>query len=167
LRSANNGQTLSRIERASAAFLAAGLARKVEPVTVSRFIMMWRQSTVTLLPCRKRDDRHPALQRQALQILLDVIAADDIEDDVDAALGGDRGDFGGEVLLPVVDRMVGADRLQNAALSSLPTVVMVMAPKACASWIAASPMPPEPPWINTVSPAFRWTRSKRLFQTVK
>jgi hypothetical protein len=45
--------------------------------------------------------------------------------------------------------------LLNAALSSLPTVVIVMAPIACASWIAASPMPPEPPWLSTVSPGFR------------
>ncbi len=52
LRAANSGQTFWRNELASATFLAAGLARKVEPVTVSRFIMMCRQSTVTLLPCR-------------------------------------------------------------------------------------------------------------------
>ena len=99
LRAANSGQTFSRNERASATFLAAGLARKVEPVTVSRFIMMWRQSTVTLAALQERDDRHPAFQRQAFQILLDVVAADDVEDDVDAALGGERGHLDGEVLL--------------------------------------------------------------------
>src|SRR5215470_1150398 len=56
---------------------------------------------------------------------------------------------------------------QYLAFSALPTVAMVLAPKALQSWIAVSPMPLEPPWIRIVSPAARCARSKTLFQTVK
>ena len=52
----------------------------------------------------------PAFERQALQVLLDVVAADHVEDDVDAALAGDPRDLGDEVLRPVVDRVIGAER---------------------------------------------------------
>src|SRR5262245_299424 len=39
--------------------------------------------------------------------------------------------------------------------------------RARASWIAAVPMPDEPPWTSSVSPAFNRPRSKALCQTVK
>ena len=49
----NSGHTLARRLCAISALRFTGLARSVDPVTVRRLIMMWRQSTVTLLPCRK------------------------------------------------------------------------------------------------------------------
>src|SRR5207249_4501201 len=55
------------------------------------------------------DDKAP-FERETLQILLDVIAADHVEHDVGAAVGGDACDFGDEILRPVVDRMGGAHR---------------------------------------------------------
>ena len=51
---------------------------------------------------------------------------------------------------------------QKAALSALPTVVITVAPNALASWIAVSPMPPDPPWTSTVSPADRWTAVEEI-----
>jgi len=46
-------------------------------------------------------------------------------------------------------------------------VAITRAPNALASWIAAVPMPEEPPWISKVSPAFNRPRSKALCHTVK
>ncbi len=45
--------------------------------------------------------------------------------------------------------------------------MITLAPNALASWIAAVPMPDEPPCTSSVSPAFRPPRSKVLYQTVK
>ena len=44
---------------------------------------------------------------------------------------------------------------QASALSCDPTVTITLAPNALASWIAMVPMPDEPPWISSVSPAFK------------
>ncbi len=63
-----------------------------------------------LAAAQEGDDDEAALEREAAEILLDVVAADHVEDDVDAALAGDPRDLGDEVLRPVVDRMSGADR---------------------------------------------------------
>jgi hypothetical protein len=46
-------------------------------------------------------------------------------------------------------------------------VVITRTPSALASWIAAVPMPDEPPWTSKVSPAFKRPRSNALCQTVK
>ena len=48
--------------RASAALRSTGLARSVEPVTVRRFIMIWRQSHSTRLPLQERDDAPAGLR---------------------------------------------------------------------------------------------------------
>ena len=65
---------------------------------------------------QERDDHQPAFERETLQVLLDVIAADHVEHDVDAALGGYPGDLDGEILFPIIDRVIGAD---VAAIRSL------------------------------------------------
>jgi hypothetical protein len=44
---------------------------------------------------------------------------------------------------------------------------MTFAPNAFASWIAAVPMPEEPPWMSSVSPRLSAPRSKTLCHTVK
>ena len=44
------------------------------------------------------DEHEPAVERQALQVLLDVVAADDVEHEIDAALPRDVRDLGDEVL---------------------------------------------------------------------
>src|SRR6516164_10660264 len=45
--------------------------------------------------------------------------------------------------------------------------MITRAPNDLASWIAVVPMPDEPPWTSSVSPAFNRPRSKALCQTVK
>jgi len=52
-------------------------------------------------------------------------------------------------------------------LSSLPAVTITVAPAALAIWMAVTPMPLEPPWINKVSPACKRPRSNTLLHTVK
>ncbi len=42
-----------------------------------------------------------------------------------------------------------------AHFSSLPAVTMTVAPNALPSWMAEVPMPDEPPWTSSVSPALR------------
>ena len=58
---------------------------------------------------QERDDHQPAFERETLQVLLDVIAADDVEHDVDAALGRYPGDLGREISFSIVDRVISAD----------------------------------------------------------
>src|SRR5213594_2817052 len=48
-----------------------------------------------------------------------------------------------------------------------PAVVITLAPSALANWIAAVPIPDEPPCTSSVSPDLRPPRSKVLYQTVK
>ena len=54
------------------------------------------------------DLRQAPFEGQAFQVLLDVVAADHVENHVDAALGGNRLDRFLEILRAVVDRVVGA-----------------------------------------------------------
>ncbi len=58
---------------------------------------------------QERDDDQAPLDREAAQVLRDVVAADHVEHELDAALARDRRDLGGEVGGPVVDRVVGAE----------------------------------------------------------
>jgi len=56
---------------------------------------------------------------------------------------------------------------QAAHFSADPAVAYTGEPSACASWIAAVPMPLDPPCTSSDSPAFRRPRSKTFAQTVK
>ncbi len=62
-----------------------------------------------LAAVQERDDHEPALDREAAQVLRDVVAAHHVEHQLDAALAGDRRDLGHEVAGPVVDRVIRAD----------------------------------------------------------
>ena len=57
-----------------------------------------------------------------------------------------------DVLLSVVDDVVGAGRGSQVAFSGLLTVVMTNASDQRASWIAALPTAPAPPETSTVRP---------------
>ena len=117
---------------------------------------------------QERDDDEPAFEREAFQVLLDVVAADHVEHDVDAALAGDARDLGDEILRAVIDRMRGAHRRdRTSSCRRCRRSTITVAPKCRAIWIAVSPMPLVPPWISTVSPRRSRPRSTRLFQTVK
>ena len=45
--------------------------------------------------------------------------------------------------------------------SRLDAVAITVAPARLASWIAATPTPPAPAWMSTVSPDCRWPNSNR------
>src|SRR3954469_5872825 len=55
------------------------------------------------------DEDEPAFFRDALQLAWHVVAADHVEDHVDAFAAGDVTDFGGPVLRLVVERALGAE----------------------------------------------------------
>ncbi len=65
---------------------------------------------------QERDDDEPSLEREAAEIALDVVAADDVEHEVDAALARDAGHLRDKILLPVVDRVVGPERAAERRL---------------------------------------------------
>jgi hypothetical protein len=69
---------------------------------------------------QERDHHEPAFKRQAFQVLLDVVAADHVEDDVDAALAGDPRNLRDEIVRVVVDRMIGAERPAKRGLVVAP-----------------------------------------------
>ena len=50
--------------------------------------------------------------------------------------------------------------------SRLDAVASTVAPARFASWIAATPTPPAPAWISTVSPVVRWPNSNRQSSAV-
>ena len=56
---------------------------------------------------------------------------------------------------------------QASHFSALPAVANTVCPKAFTIWIAATPMPEEPPCTRKLSPDLRAARSKTLLQTVK
>ena len=80
---------------------------------------------------------------------------------------GQRRDLGDEILLAIVDDVVGADVAAESRLVGAADGRERGGAEALASWIAVRPMPLVPPWIRIVSPARKCTRSKTLFQTVK
>jgi hypothetical protein len=106
-------------------------------------------------------------QREAAEVLLDVIAADHVEHEVDTALAGDPRDLGDEILRAVVDRVLRAER---AAIGCLVVAAdrrehgRVVLPgeldrgEADAARAAVH---------RIFSPRARCPRSKTLFQTVK
>ena len=81
------------------AFSAAVRGRSVEPVKVSRLIMIGVQSISTFEPLQESDLHQAAIERQAAQVARDVVAADHVEDHVDAAVAGEPRHLGHEILL--------------------------------------------------------------------
>src|SRR5262249_49616536 len=61
-----------------------------------------------LAAMQERDHDEAAFEREAAEVLLDVIASDHVEDHVDAALARDARNLDDEVLRAIVDRMIGA-----------------------------------------------------------
>jgi hypothetical protein len=62
------------------------------------------------------DEHEPSLERQALQVPFDIVAADHVEHDVHAALGRDPRHLDGEILLPVFDDLIGTDAAAKRGL---------------------------------------------------
>ena len=105
----------------------------------------------------------------AREIALDIVAADHVEHDIDAAPAGRVLHHLDEILVLVVDAAGGAQRLAGVAFLGGCRRWRRSAGRRTrwASWIAVVPMPLEPPWISTPSPAASRPRSNTLCQTVK
>ena len=108
--------------------------------------------------------RPPVASR--VNMLGEVVAADHVEDGVDAVGLGPAGQFGGPVLAAVVDGDFSAEPRQKLHFSSEPAVVATRAPKARAIWMAVVPMPLEPPCTRKRLPGKRRRGSNRFAQTV-
>ena len=71
-----------------------------------------------------------------------------------------------EVLGSVVDDDVGTEARTHSRLL-VPVVVVTVAPRCLASWIAYAPTPPEPAWTSTFRPGCRFARSTSACQAVR
>jgi hypothetical protein len=89
-----------------------------------------------------------------------------LEDDVDAALGRERAHLGREVLLLVVDDVVGAERLRMLELGRAAGRRDDPRPKSLAICTAALPTPLPAACTSTSSPARRPQRATSMCQAV-
>ena len=92
-----------------------------------------------------RDLHEPSIHRQHVQVPRQVVAADHVEDDVDASAAGRFADGRDEVGLAVVDGALGAQAFAGGALLRRSGRGEHARPTARASWIAVVPMPLDPP----------------------
>ena len=141
--------------------------RSVEPVRVSRRRMMSKIG-ISALGAALNGDRHVAsVLGQAGEVARHIIAADHVDDDVDAAPIGDAVHLLDEVLRPVVDRRVRAELERPRAFGvAFRRSRSFAARTSCPSAIAIVPMPLVPPCTSTQSPSAAKPRSNRLTQTV-
>ena len=99
-----------------------------------------------------------AAVREARDAAGEDLAADRVDDEIDAAPAGDRAHLVDPVVVRVVHAVVEPELLQTrSSRSSLDAVAITVAPARFASWIAAMPTPPAPAWISTVSPGLQVT----------
>ena len=127
----NSGQTFSSRAAAIAPFSATERGRRVEPVRVSRFSMMGRKLISTLVPLAGRRSA-PAARRCASSSILrvDIVAADHVEDHVDALAAGRLLDRPRRSPRLVVDGLFGAKLLAGRRISrAVPAVAKTRAPK--------------------------------------
>ncbi len=104
----------------------------------------------------------------ALMLRWDIVAADHVEDDVDATSVRLRLHDLDEILFAVVDRPGRAEALAGCAFLRAARGREDLVGRARAtSGSPAVPMPLDPPWTSTLSPALRRAASIRLVQTVK
>ena len=69
-------------------FCAGVRGRSVDPVIHSRLRIITEKSSLGLGALQERDLHQPAFDRQQVEVAADVVAADHVEDDVDAAAAG-------------------------------------------------------------------------------
>ena len=112
----SSGQTSRRRSAAIRAFASTDCGRSVEPVIVSRFDHHLREVELDLRPGLVRDHHQPPLQRQGAHVARQVVAADHVEDDVDAAPRRRVAHRVDEVGHPVVDGKLGAEPEAGLAL---------------------------------------------------
>ena len=83
-RDARSGQTLASSSRAMAPFSSTLRVRSVDPVSVEPLLHQGRRLISARAPAEQADLEQAAVHREALDVALQVVAADDVEDDVDA-----------------------------------------------------------------------------------
>src|SRR5690349_8951781 len=68
------------------------------------------------MPAQHGDDRQTSVFCESIQFAGDVIAADHVEDDIDALAARDLVDDGDEILRAIVDAAFGTERFASLAL---------------------------------------------------
>ncbi len=117
---ANSGQTLC-LERGGDRRLERDWAR-AEHRSGQRQSAAHHQPEIDLghRPALQRDRDVAAVVGEAGEVARDIVAADHVEDDIDAAPAGDAGDLVDEVARLVVDRVVGAEAARSGAFLRRP-----------------------------------------------
>ena len=162
---ANSGQTRSRSSAATRALKASGRGAQ-RRAGVAQALQHHRHQVELDPGALVEGDLHDArVVPRRLEVARDVVAADDVEDQVRApGLPHDRD----EVLAPEVDRALGAEAAgEAAALGADPRWRTPAAPSAAPSCTAVVPMPPAPPWTRKTRPPGSPRPRKKLLQTVK
>src|SRR6516165_967708 len=114
--------------------------------------------------CHKAE---PALMRQEIELARDVVAANHVEDRIDATAVAEFFADAHEILRAVVDRNIGAVVAARPALLVRPRGGQHLGAERLASWIAVTPMPLDPPCTRNTSPGWRCMRSNTLVHTVQ
>ena len=117
LPASSRGHTFLRSASAITPFSATERGRRVEPVSVCRFIMSGSRLISAVLALQERDLHQPPLQGEDLEVAQDVVAADHVEDHVDAAPSGCLGHvLRRKSSVAIVDRDLGAEPSAGRAL---------------------------------------------------
>ena len=111
-----SGQIFSSRSRATSPLKATGRGRSVPPVIVRRRRRIWSKETSPLPPAEQGEDHDAPVVGQRADVALHVVAGHHVEDHVGAPAAGEGLHLGDEVLRPVVDGAIGAQRLAGAAL---------------------------------------------------
>ena len=114
------GQTFASRARQIEAFSATVRGRKVDPESVRRFSIMGNRSMSALEPLRKANRKDAAIPGGGRDVPCDVVAADHVEDDIDAAALGQPSRHADEILGAIVDGALGAQVLAGPALLIAP-----------------------------------------------
>jgi hypothetical protein len=130
-------------------FSASDRGRSVDPVTVSdaaesHHVDLRRDAA------EERDLHEAAVNGKRLDVARDVLAADHIEDEIDAAASRAIANGGHEISLAIVDGELGAESLARRALLRRPRRGEHARPKRARQLNRRRPNPLEPPWMSAV-----------------
>src|SRR5580693_4321147 len=101
---------------------------------------------------RSAENSKPTRGRQQPIAFLERLATHRVEDEFDTPALSDLARTLFEILGPIVDQMVDAERAHSWCLAA-DAVPMTLAPRCLAIWVAATPTPPPAEWTSIVSPA--------------
>ena len=115
-----SGHTCSCTAFAIAPFSATERARKVEPDDRESPLQDGDGVDPRDRPAQLANQHEPAVHRKRLDVALQILAADDVEHDVDAASAGRLLHSRHEIGLPIVERTLRAEGLARGALLGAP-----------------------------------------------